>query len=172
MASVTSAPGPGAVTAEVRRCADDDWRDVRRLHIKLALSFPPVIDVDLNEVLAIPHDYWVHFVRTGSRSEEQALFVAVIGGGCVGMGHVHHHAASAQLSMLYVDADRRRQGVGTALVRALMQWVNPSGATALLGHIPVASAAGPLAHQLGWRKSEEASFTTHGIEEHKWTWRS
>jgi GNAT superfamily N-acetyltransferase len=152
-----------------RRCGDEDWRDVRRLHIKLALGYPVVVDVDLNEVLATPDAHWQHFVAECARGREQALFVAVAGARCAGMGHVSVHQSLARLSMLYVDGKERRHGLGAALVAAQEEWARAEGATELVCHIPDVSAAGRLARELGWQRSEEVFFTKNGLRERKWT---
>ena len=47
---------------------------MRRLHVELALAFPLVVDVELNDVLATPDDFWQTFVRTCADAPEQALF--------------------------------------------------------------------------------------------------
>ncbi len=142
---------------------------MRRLHIKLALGFPVVVDVELNEVAATPDDFWQNFVRLCAHDTNQALFLAELDRRCVGMGHVHRHGAQARLEMLYVDGSVRRQGLGTALVGAQERWASASGATELFCHIPDTSAGGRLAETLGWHRTEEIFFTKHGLEERKWT---
>jgi GNAT superfamily N-acetyltransferase len=153
----------------IRRCAAGDWRDVRRLHIKLALGLPLVVDVELNEVLAIPDDTWREFVRACADGPEQAVLIAMAGQECVGMGHVRLNGTQARLDMLYVDATARRQGIGAGLVSAQSDWASSLGAKKLAAHIPEASAAGELAEHLRWRRADEVSFTKHGLRERKWT---
>ena len=156
-------------TVVIRRCDPDDWHDVRRLHIKLALGLPLVVDVDLNEVLATPDDFWRDYVRACATEDEQALFVALADGVCVGMGHVRRQAPVARLSMLYVDGSRRREGIATALVTAQEQWTLGPGIATLWCHIPDVSAAVPLATALGWHRTDEVFHTRHRIQERKWT---
>ena len=142
---------------------------MRRLHIKLALGFPVVVDVELNEVLATPDDFWQNFVHLCAHGADQALFLAERDGSSVGMGQVHRQAALARLEMLYVDGSVRRRGVGTALVEAQESWARASGITELFTHIPDTSAAGSLATELGWHRTEEVFLTRHGLAERKWT---
>ncbi len=160
---------PPVPSALVRRCVDGDWSDVRRMHIQLALAFPVVVDVELNEVLATPDDFWRHFVQVCALGADQALFVAETNATCVGMGHVRREDTLARLSMLYVDPSIRRQGIGTALVAAQVSWALASGAVRLSCHIPDASAGERLAEVLGWRRTEEVFSTKHGLKERKWT---
>jgi GNAT superfamily N-acetyltransferase len=153
----------------IRRCEPNDWSAVRRLHIRLALTFPVVVDVELNEILSTPDDYWMEFVHTCALDTHQALFVAHVDGPCVGMGHVHLEGTVARLGMMYVDAGARRHGVGSALVGAQEVWARAAGALDLVCHIPEASAGGRLAERLGWHRTAEVFFTKNGFEERKWT---
>ncbi|MGP0032153.1 MAG: N-acetyltransferase family protein [Acidimicrobiales bacterium] len=156
-------------TAVIRPCVDDDWRDVRRLHIKLALAFPVVVDVDLNDVLAAPDDDWHGFVQTCALDGAQELFVAEVGATRVGMGHVRLQDTRARLDLLYVDAGERRRGIATELVAAQGSWARALGATELVGHIPDGSIGARLAEKLGWRTGGEVFYTPHGLKERKWT---
>lgn len=141
---------------------------MRRLHVKLALEFPLVVDVDLNEVLATPDVYWLNFVRTCAVADDKAIFVADTGASCAGMGHVRLEGTGARLEMLYVDAALRRQGVAAALVAAQVSWAHALGSTDLVCHIPEAGAGEQLAHHLGWRRTEELFFTKRGLKERRW----
>jgi len=153
----------------IRRCNESDWSDIRRLHIRLALGLPLVVDVDLNEVLATPDEFWQTYVEACAIEKDQAIFVATTGATCVGMGHVRLQAPIARLSMLYVDGNRRRQGIATALVGAQERWAHASAATELVCHIPDVSAAARLAERLGWKRTEEVFHTRHRISERMWT---
>jgi GNAT superfamily N-acetyltransferase len=153
----------------IRRGTEEDWKAVRRLHIKLALEFPLVVDVELNEVLATPDGYWQNFVHLCTLGADQALFVAEADATCVGMGHIRLEGSLARLVMLYVDGSRRRQGIGASLVAAQVSWAHASAASALVCHIPDASKGAPLAKKLGWHRTEDVFYTKHGLKERKWT---
>ncbi len=155
--------------ALIRRCEPNDWSAVRRLHIRLALTFPVVVDVELNEVLATPDVYWKEFVQMRALDTHQALFVAHVNDHGAGMGHVHLEGTVARLGMMYVDAATRRQGIGSALVDAQESWARAAGATDLVCHIPEASAGGQLAERLGWHRTAEVFFTKNGFAERMWT---
>jgi GNAT superfamily N-acetyltransferase len=153
----------------IRRGTEEDWGAVRRLHIKLALEFPLVVDVELNEVLGTPDGYWQNFVHLCALGTDQALFVAEVSATCVGMGHVRLEGGLARLVMLYVEGGKRRQGIGAALVAAQEGWAHASGASDLICHIPDASKGAPLAKKLGWHRTEDVFYTKHGLKERKWT---
>jgi GNAT superfamily N-acetyltransferase len=162
-------PGRPVPAAVVRRCGDEDWADVRRLHIRLALQFPLVVAVDLNKVFGTPDAFWQNFVRTCARAGDQAIFVAVADGSCGGMGHVALEGTLARMDMVFVDGALRRQGLGTALVEALDRWARSAGASELIGFISDASAGGDLATSLGWRRTDGVAVTVQqGPTEYKW----
>jgi len=153
----------------IRRCRDDDWPAVRQLHLKMALGFPLAVDVDLNEVFATPDDYWQTFVHACALDPDQALFVAAEQEWAVGMGHVRTEGSVGRLSMLYVDGSRRRQHIGRQLVQVQVAWAHASGVTELVCHIADSSAGAQVAESLGWERTAEFSYTTHGLKERRWT---
>jgi GNAT superfamily N-acetyltransferase len=152
----------------IRRGVEEDWREVRRLHLKLALEFPVVVDVELNEVLGTPDAYWQSFVHMCARGTDQALFIAEVNATCVGMGHVRLQDTLARLVMMYVEGSKRRQGIGVALVAAQESWAHASGATDVVCHIPEVSKGTQLAKKLGWHRTEDVFYTKHGLKERMW----
>jgi GNAT superfamily N-acetyltransferase len=153
----------------IRRGIEEDWKLVRRLHIKLALEFPLVADVELNEVLGTPDGYWQDFVHMCALGTDQALFIAEVNATSVGMGHVRLQDTLGRLVMLYVEGSKRRHGIGAALVAAQVTWAHASGASDMVCHIPDASKAARLAKVLGWHRTEDVFYTKHGLKERKWT---
>lgn len=141
---------------------------MRRLHLKLALEFPVVVDVELNEVLGTPDAYWQSFVHMCARGTDQALFIAEVNATCVGMGHVRLQDTLARLVMMYVEGSKRRQGIGVALVAAQERWARASGATDMVCHIPEVSKGTQLAKKLGWHRTEDVFYTKHGLKERMW----
>ncbi len=159
----------GPVRVHIRRCEPQDWGDIRRLHVKLALAFPAVVDVELNQVFSMPDDFWENFVRMCAHAEDQALFVAEDDAGLVAMGHVDVQGELARLDLVYVEGECRRRGVGTALIDALVRWAASAGATRSVGYIAQTSDGSKLAAALGWDPSDDVTYTKGGLEEHKWT---
>ncbi len=165
-------PDPGGRTpsaARVRRCSQDDWRDIRRLHIKMTLGIPLAVDVELNEVFATPDSVWLDYAQACALGAEQALFLAEADQECVGMGHVRLDRAQARLGMLFVDESVRGRGIGTALVAAQEEWARAAGAADLVCHIPDTSAAARLAPALGWQRTEEVFVAKNRLVERRWT---
>jgi GNAT superfamily N-acetyltransferase len=85
------------------------------------------------------------------------------------MGQVHLEDTVGRLGTLYVADDRRRRGIGSAVVAALQGWALAAGADVLLCHIPDVSAAAPMAEHLGWHRTDEVFGTRHGLQERRWT---
>jgi len=155
--------------AALRRATPEDWEDIRRLHLKLALEIPLVVDAPLHEVLAPPDVEWREFARSCAHDDDRALFVAHLEGSCVGVGQVFYEGPLARLTMLYVEGHHRRAGVATALVGALQTWAAGAGASGLVCHIPDVSDARALAGHLGWTRTDEMFTSPHGLQERRWT---
>ncbi|MGO9853741.1 MAG: GNAT family N-acetyltransferase [Acidimicrobiales bacterium] len=152
----------------IRRCDDDDWRDVRRLHIMMALGIPMAVDVELNDVFATPDGFWRDYTNACARGDEQALFVAGVEAPCVGMGHVRLDHRQGRLDMLFVGENDRRRGIGTALVAAQEDWAHATGAGDLVCHIPDTSPAVRLAERFGWQRTEEIFVAKNRLVERRW----
>jgi GNAT superfamily N-acetyltransferase len=153
----------------VRRCLEDDWVAVRRLHVKLALELPIVVDVALDEALATGDEEWQRFTARCSTDAAQALYVAEAERGCVGVCQISVEGTVAQLSMLYVEGPWRHHGVASALVSAVVGWAEESPARVLVAHIADSSRAVSLARRLGWQRRDEEFVSRHGLVERKWT---
>jgi GNAT superfamily N-acetyltransferase len=158
-------PVPPAV---IRRCLDQDWKDIRRLHVRMALGIPLAVDVELNDVFAIPDNFWLDYARTCARSDEQVLLVAGVGRDCVGMGHVQLVHGHARLSMLFVDEDNRGRGIGASLLAAQESWARDWAASDLVCHIPDTSAAARLVEHRGWRRTDEIFVAKNRLVERRW----
>ena len=161
-------PDESEVTGAIRRCRAEDWRDIRRLHVMMALGIPLAVDVELNDVFATPDTYWTEYATACARGDEQALNVADVAHACVGMGHVGMNRGEARLGMLFVEENQRRRGIGSALFAAQERWARDSGATSLVGHIPDTSTAGRLAEGFGWSRTEEIFVAKNRLVERRW----
>jgi putative acetyltransferase len=104
----------------VRQFADADAADVRALFIRvnrllapdhLKDAFERYIDLSLREEIDRIADYY--------RERDGGFWVATIGGDVVGMFGLEGSGPGAmELRRMYVDPDRRRAGIGRALLRA------------------------------------------------------
>jgi ribosomal-protein-alanine N-acetyltransferase len=91
------------------------------------------------ETVTAPHWAWKDYstlVRAdGSASLRRCLYVAadgrVISGFAVGSAYGTGHEVEAELESVVVRGDLRRQGLGSALCRAVMDWAKHEGAAAL-----------------------------------------
>lgn len=154
--------------ALIRRCRPSDWHDVRRLHVQMALGVPLAVDVELNDVFATPERYWQEFTAACASGGDQALFVAVADGTCVGMGHVRLERGGARLGTLFVKEACRRQGLGAALLEAQESWARDAGVHDLVCHIPDTSLVVHLAERSGWIRTEERFTAKNRLVERRW----
>ena len=84
------------------------------------------------------------------------------------MGHARLDHGEGRLGMLFVEENRRRRHIGSALVAALESWARDAGATHLVCHIPDTSAAVRLADGFGWRRTEEIFVAKNRLVERRW----
>jgi len=91
------------------------------------------------ETVTAPHwawrDYSTLLHGDGSGSLRRCLYVAadgrVISGFAVGSAYGMGRAVEAELESVVVRSDLRRQGLGSALCRAVMDWAKHEGASAI-----------------------------------------
>jgi GNAT superfamily N-acetyltransferase len=152
----------------VRRCAESDWPEVRRLHIRMALGIPVAVEVELNDVLATPDVFWQEFTSSCAVDADQALFLVEADGACVGMGHVHVERPLARLDMVFVREGSRRRGAGATMVDTLERWAREAGAHELVCHIPEGSPASHLAERAGWQRTQQLFSTKNRLAERRW----
>jgi ribosomal protein S18 acetylase RimI-like enzyme len=108
---------------EIRRLTPDDWKIYRDLRLAAltmdAFAFGSTVDRErqLGEA-----DF-------RARLEQRAMFAARVGDQYVGMvgGVDFDQAGAADLISMWVALEARRQGIGDALVRAVLDWARDQG---------------------------------------------
>jgi len=91
------------------------------------------------ETATAPHWAWAEYApllqADGSSSLRRCLYVAaegrVVSGFAVGKAFGTGHEVEAELESVVVRSDMRRQGLGSALCRAVMDWSRREGAPAI-----------------------------------------
>ena len=146
----------------IRRYSDSDAGQVRDLFIKvnrllapanLVAAFDRYIEVSLRDEIDRIPDYY--------REKQGGFWVASLGPTIVGMFGLERTAPSAmELRRMYVDPDRRRQGIGAMLLQAAERQCLCQG----LGTLELStSEAQPAALQLyrraGYRLLREETVT-------------
>lgn len=118
-------------TMEVRRIRAHEGPRLRALRLRALADAPTAFGSSLAEEEAHPQEYWEHFAREAAIAKTRARFVAEENErwyGMVGSFVTRDQSGTAQLVSMWVDPTRRRSGIGTALVEAVVQWARGCGA--------------------------------------------
>ena len=102
------------------------WGELIRYHVDRG---------DALEFVENAEEHWREWAAGHMRSQDSAVLVAEAEGGAVGMalGMIRERAPLfadkryGLIADLYVVPGRRRQGIGTALARGLLEWFNGKG---------------------------------------------
>ena len=116
------------MTLHIRRIGPDEWQVFRKIRLAALQEAPYAFGSTYDAERAASEGSWRH------RLSERTRFVAEVDGqvvGTVGAGPGEFHDAAA-LTALWVDPRFRTQGVGTALVEAVVDWAKSQGYSQVL----------------------------------------
>ena len=116
------------MTLRVRRIGPDEWQVFREIRLAALEEAPYAFGSTYEAEVSASEESW------RNRLTERARFVAEVQGqvvGTVGAGPGEFEGAAA-LTALWVDPKFRSQGVGTALVEAVVDWATSKGFSQVL----------------------------------------
>ena len=116
---------------EVRRIHPHEGPRLRALRLSALADAPTAFGSTVAETLAHPREYWDQLARETAIAGTHVRFVAEEDErwyGMVGGLMARDQAGTAQLVSMWVDPTRRREGIGTALVDAVVRWARGCGA--------------------------------------------
>lgn len=109
----------------VRRVEADEGPRLRAIRLRALADAPDAFGSTLQEEQALPLEHWTRYALEGTTSETMGIFVAEEGTHWYGMarGFVHKdYSEIVRLASMWVDPSRRRSGVGSSLVEAVIDW--------------------------------------------------
>jgi ribosomal protein S18 acetylase RimI-like enzyme len=119
----------------IRRAIPDEWERVRELRLRSLEDAPEAFGSTLERESAFEHREWVAWID-GWEGTRSALYVAEAerGGAWVGMavGSRTGEERRAHLYAMWVDPAWRTRGLGTGLVRAVLEWARSWGARSVV----------------------------------------
>jgi ribosomal protein S18 acetylase RimI-like enzyme len=116
---------------EVRRIRAHEGPCLRALRLRALADAPTAFGSSLAEAQAHPQDYWDSLAWERANAQTSATFVVEEHErwyGMVGCFIHQDHPDIVRLVSMWVDPTRRRSGMGTALVDAVVQWASACGA--------------------------------------------
>lgn len=121
----------------IERLRAGEGERLRAIRLRSLLDTPDAFATTLEEATGWSPDTWNRHL------EERATFVATARGTDVGLvrGALHDQARdSAYLISMWVAPQTRRQGIGSSLVDAVVEWARAQGVTRLLLDVGEANA--------------------------------
>ncbi|MEA2558121.1 MAG: hypothetical protein QOG88_1659 [Actinomycetota bacterium] len=145
----------------VRRAGEADQALVRDLRLRSLAESPDAFGSTLQRETDSADDVWLALVRGDGWGGHSAVFMAEDDGVPVGLtiGVRHHHEPPelAHLYAMWVDPTFRRRGHAAALVGAVVEWAEDTGANVVrLGATETNPAAIALYRGLGFTSTGES----------------
>ena len=113
----------------IERLAVNEGLRLRTIRLRALVDAPDAFGTTYDEAAARPLDSWAE------QLQEIATFVAVVDGEDVGLvrgAHDDLQPNTAWLISMWVSPEVRRQGVGEALIDAVVEWARISGTRRVL----------------------------------------
>jgi GNAT superfamily N-acetyltransferase len=111
----------------VRRCHAEEWEALRDVRLSALADSPDAFGSMLEEERGSDEARWRGWITGEGWAGAVATFVADEGGRLVGMAtgfHPDDERALVHLFAMWVRPDRRKAGVGRALVAAVVRWAS------------------------------------------------
>ena len=117
--------GNYAAPMRIRRTDADDWRSLRDVRLAALADSPDAFGSSLERERDADESDWLGWITGDGWEGDVATFVAEEESGFIGMATGFHPAdepAVAHLFGMWVQPDRRSEGIGRALVTAVVGW--------------------------------------------------
>jgi ribosomal protein S18 acetylase RimI-like enzyme len=121
---------PELHVVKIQRVRRDDWERIRDLRLRALEADPGAFGSTHAQEANADEDSWRSWATAWSDASEQALFAALVGERWVGMSlgvRWNEDPEVVHLYAMWVEPSSRRQGVGLALVRAVIGWAADLG---------------------------------------------
>lgn len=107
----------------VRNVRPDEWRELRALRLRMLTTDPQAFASTLADAEALAEEEWQ--ARTAERDDRVVLVVDDLLGIAVGL----LTDATVEVRSMWVAPERRGEGLGRALLGAVIVWAGERGAT-------------------------------------------
>lgn len=142
---------------EIRRSTEQDWQTLRSVRLAALREAPYAFGSTHEEERQWDDDRWREWASWGQRGKEEVIFLAYEASRPVGMvGTFKAEEDAVMLIAMWVAPVARRQGVGRALVQAVVSWAAEVDARrVILWVADDNTAASGLYSSLGFRPTGE-----------------
>jgi ribosomal protein S18 acetylase RimI-like enzyme len=136
----------------VRAVKEDDWPALRELRLAALRTDPLAFGSTIDREERYPPEHWQERARQASGSRAVTVVAEENAGGLAGMGGIFSDGESFHAWGMWVRPERRRLGLGAAILDALLDWLAQRfpGASLLLEVNPLQEAAVRLYRSRGF----------------------
>lgn len=152
-------------TFEIRIVRPSEHDELRQVRLS-ALAYTPELARQLAEEEAAPSRFWRDRARKAAEAVSCVTFVAIAEGTFVGVvdGFLTAEGEAVEIGGMWVDPNRRRAGIGHALLAAVCNWARQRGAlTATLSVREANTAARLLYERDGFQSVETSTGVAPGV---------
>ena len=115
----------------IRALERDEWERGRHLRLRALADAPDAFRSTYEAVSAESDAWWRDLVETFSSDPNRGIWVVESSGELVGMALGNIHQGTLHIFSMWVDPDRRGEGLGQGLLGTVMAWGRMSGATSV-----------------------------------------
>ena len=115
----------------IRTIGAEEWTLWRDLRLRALAHSPDAFRSTLEEENKQPDQWWVEIIETTVAHPRGELWVAWVHGEAVGMlfGRVDQEYTTLEIGAMWVAPGVRREGVGSGLIQACVEWGRGCGAS-------------------------------------------
>jgi GNAT superfamily N-acetyltransferase len=107
---------------EIRRSTEQDWQTLKSVRLAALREAPYAFGSTYEKERQWDDDKWREWASWGQQGEQEVIFLAYDASGPVGMVGAFREEDAVLLIAMWVAPTARRQGVGRALVEAVVSW--------------------------------------------------
>ena len=145
------------MSVTIRAIGANEWPVWRDLRLRALADSPEAFRPTLAGESAQPDEWWVEIIGTTAAHPRGELWLAWVDDEAVGMlfGRVDRECTRLEIGAMWVAPEVRREGVGSGLIRACVEWGRGCGAsTASLWATEENSEAVAFYQRHGFRPTE------------------
>jgi ribosomal protein S18 acetylase RimI-like enzyme len=131
----------------VRRVSETDWSALRAVRLRSLADSPDAFGSTLEREAAFSDTDWQEWARDSEAGSAETCILAWLEEAPVGIVGAYTKDGHAHLIAMWVAAEARRQGLGRALVEAIVSWSAESGAQTIRLDVMVGNVEARRLHE-------------------------
>ncbi len=119
------------MSVAIRTIRTDEWPLWRDLRLRALADSPDAFRATLAEESAKPDEWWIELIGKTVEHPRGGLWIAWVGGEAGGMlfGRIDRDWTTLEVGAMWVAPELRRNGIGSDLIQACVEWGRRCGAS-------------------------------------------